>query len=114
MTLNTTVPTTTTTVQVAKIPWWKSKTLWLNLILALIAITEGALGKEWIPVEYQVVIATILNAIVRFLTTQPIQGGQDSKAPVTGITTTTVTPITPVVTVISPTEVKLGTTDTQK
>ena len=86
---------TTSTIQVAKLPWWKSKTLWLNVILIVLGIIQGAQAKEWIPAEYQILIAAILNGIVRFLTTQPIQGGQNSTAPIVGITTTTTTPVAP-------------------
>ena len=52
--------------------WWKSKTLWLNIIGAILAIVQGLSGNAWIKPEYQVLILTLGNTILRFITTQPI------------------------------------------
>jgi len=52
--------------------WWKSKTLWLNFVAMLVAIAQAMQGVAWVPVQYQVLVLAVLNAILRFLTNQPI------------------------------------------
>jgi len=52
--------------------WWKSKTLWLNFVATLIAIVQAVQGQPWVPAEYQVLVLAVLNAVLRFLTNQPI------------------------------------------
>jgi len=58
-----------------KIDWGKvltSKTLWLNLIACIIAIIQTLDGQAWFSPEAQVLILGILNAIVRFLTSDSL------------------------------------------
>lgn len=52
--------------------WWQSKTLWLNAIAMAIAITQALQGQAWVNPEYQILALAILNAILRFMTSQPI------------------------------------------
>lgn len=49
-----------------------SKTVWLNVIAAVIAIVQGFQGQPWINPEWQALILAVLNVIVRFLTSQPV------------------------------------------
>jgi len=59
-------------------PWWKSKTLWLNTILAATTIAEANLGllqSQFGLSTYLVLLsfAAALNAALRFVTSQPIK-----------------------------------------
>uniref|UniRef100_A0A6M3JJU2 Holin n=1 Tax=viral metagenome TaxID=1070528 RepID=A0A6M3JJU2_9ZZZZ len=60
--------------------WWKSKTVWLNIIGAVVAIVQAAQGQAWLNPEYQVFILAVLNALVRLLTNTAISGTPASKA----------------------------------
>lgn len=65
-------------------PLWQSKTFWVNLISATIAILEGQQITNIIPADWQAeVIALVfaLNIALRYITTQPVSltgsgGGQ--------------------------------------
>ena len=50
-----------------------SKTLWLNVIAVIILIVQSAQGQVWIPAEHQLLILSVLNMIVRFLTTDSLR-----------------------------------------
>jgi hypothetical protein len=52
--------------------WYKSKTLWLNILAILAFIVQTLEGQAWFPPLYQVLILGVLNMIVRMITTQPI------------------------------------------
>ena len=52
--------------------WWKSKTLWLNVIAVLILIVQSIQQEPWVKPEYQVLALAILNGIMRFLTKTPV------------------------------------------
>jgi len=52
--------------------WWKSKTVWFNIISTVLAVVQGIQGNAWIKPEYQVLIITIGNTFLRFLTSQPM------------------------------------------
>lgn len=52
--------------------WLKSKTVWLNVIGGAIAIVQALQGQPWIDPEIQVLILSVLNGILRFITKQPI------------------------------------------
>jgi uncharacterized membrane protein len=54
------------------IQWWKSKTLWLNIIATAITLVQALQGSAWINPEYQVFILAALNAILRLFTGMPI------------------------------------------
>ena len=60
-------------------PWYQSRTVILNCVIAIIAIIGLLLNmpefKEYTP--YMVLVTNILNVMIRvFLTSQPIEGGQ--------------------------------------
>lgn len=58
-----------------KINWGKvatSKTIWLNVVACVIAIVQALQGEAWFKPELQVLILAVLNAIVRFLTTDSL------------------------------------------
>ncbi len=59
--------------------WWKSKTIWLNIIGVTIVVVQAIQGEAWINPEYQVLILAVLNAIVRLLTNIPIAGTPSAK-----------------------------------
>ena len=60
--------------------WWQSRIFWLNVIAVLIVIVQAIQQEAWINPEYQVLILAVLNAIMRFLTSQPIAGTPSAKA----------------------------------
>ena len=56
--------------------FWKSKVFWFN-VLALIVVVASAFGfGEFSPdpktAEYALVVVTIINVILRFVTKEPI------------------------------------------
>ncbi len=53
--------------------WYKSRTLWLNILAILAFVVQTLEGQAWFPPLYQVLILGILNMIVRMITTQPIE-----------------------------------------
>ena len=56
--------------------WYKSKTLWLNIIALAISIVEITWQTYPLDPKEQVLILAVLNGILRiFFTNQPIQGG---------------------------------------
>ena len=48
--------------------WWKSKTLYINIIALLLIIVQANTGFIF-PLEYQATILAILNALNRMLLT---------------------------------------------
>lgn len=66
--------TTGAIINVSVKPWYTSKTVWLNVISAVIALggsVQGAVPPQWLPLIGLAV--GIGNVILRFLTNQPIQ-----------------------------------------
>jgi hypothetical protein len=66
-------------------PWWKSKTLWLNLIAAaLIALeAEFSLLQPLLPgnvYAYFAVVLPVANALLRVITVAPIAFGITSQS----------------------------------
>lgn len=54
-------------------PIWKSKTLGFNFAAALLLfITNFATDNALIPNEWAAIVITVVNLILRFLTTKPI------------------------------------------
>lgn len=63
-----------TTVVVAK-PWWKSKTVWVNLLAALISIAAELQHAIPLPERvstYVVAVVAVANIVLRLLTAQPV------------------------------------------
>jgi hypothetical protein len=51
--------------------WWKSKTIWVNTLifaLSVIVMLQDA-GINW---EYMAIITTVVNIVLRFVTTNPV------------------------------------------
>jgi len=62
-------------------PFWKSRTLWANAI-ALVALgLQEAFGHEVLPLEIQGTILGLLNIVLRFATTTPIEPPLPSPTP---------------------------------
>ena len=55
-------------------PWYTSKTLWANLVLQVLAVVFGELGKIPQTAEYAVVAQGVVNQILRFVTSTKITG----------------------------------------
>ena len=58
-------------------PWWHSKTLWLNAVVAALVALEAGTGvlQPVVPVNVYAVLAAglpVLNAVLRVLTTQGV------------------------------------------
>lgn len=49
-----------------------SKTIWFNVIFAVVTVLLNNLNSLPIPADYMIVIQAVLNIILRFVTTQPI------------------------------------------
>lgn len=59
-------------------PWWKSKTLWVNIVVAVLATLEAATGllQPYLPAHWYVAVAVglpVVNVILRVITTQGIK-----------------------------------------
>jgi len=57
-----------------KKPIWKSKTLWVNVAIFIIAIAPSLadMPNLQIPKEYLAVIVLVANTILRFMTDSPV------------------------------------------
>jgi hypothetical protein len=56
-------------------PWWQSKTLWVNTVVAALAALEMSTGllQPFMPANFYTLIAVglpVVNAILRVVTTQ--------------------------------------------
>ena len=59
-------------------PWWKSKTLWVNIVVAVLASLEATTGllQPYLPQHWYVVVAVglpIINVVLRIVTTQGLK-----------------------------------------
>ena len=52
--------------------WYKSKTLWVNLLMLILDVINGTFGAIDIPADVKVYIVMTVNIILRFLTTGPL------------------------------------------
>lgn len=64
-------------------PWWQSRTLWWNIV-SLTVVIGGTLADPTLVADPRVVagatiVVTVGNAILRFLTSQPIAGTDAAK-----------------------------------
>lgn len=55
-------------------PWWQSKTLWVNMIIAALAALEAGTGvlQPFLPANFYAMVAVglpVVNSILRVLTT---------------------------------------------
>lgn len=58
--------------------WWKSKTLWINIIVAVLASLEATTGllQPFLPEHWYVVVAVglpVINVVLRIVTTQGLK-----------------------------------------
>ena len=53
-------------------PWWQSKTLWFNALGLSIVTVQALAGTEVLSPGITVPVLAIGNAILRFVTTQPV------------------------------------------
>ena len=53
--------------------WWKSKTVWLNVVSLLLEFTQIFSGTQVIPAGTLTIITNVLNVGLRFLTKAPIK-----------------------------------------
>jgi len=53
--------------------WWKSRTVWVNLLAFAAFITQAITGREFLTVEAQAVVIAVLNIILRFDTSSAIR-----------------------------------------
>lgn len=58
--------------------WWKSKTLWFNMIVAVLATLEATTGllQPFLPGHWYAAVAIglpVVNVILRVITTQGIK-----------------------------------------
>ena len=58
-------------------PWYTSKTIWVNIAVAILASLEATTGllKPYLPDHWYVVLAValpVVNIFLRVITTQPI------------------------------------------
>ena len=50
--------------------WWKSKTIWANIVFGLAVIIQTVTGEAWLDAEVQAGIVAIVNLILRIVTHQ--------------------------------------------
>ena len=48
--------------------WWKSKTIWVQLLALAASIISGVTGQDWLDGEAQVIILALLGLILRWKT----------------------------------------------
>jgi hypothetical protein len=56
-------------------PWYQSKTLWVNIVVAALAALEAGTGllQPYLPANFYVLVAVglpVVNAVLRIVTTQ--------------------------------------------
>lgn len=59
-------------------PWWQSKTLWVNITVAVLASLEATTGllQPFLPEHWYVVVAVglpVINVVLRIVTTQGLK-----------------------------------------
>lgn len=52
--------------------WYESKTLWVNLLALVAIVVQGVTGKEYLSVETQGVVLTVINMLLRVITKHEI------------------------------------------
>jgi len=58
-------------------PWWQSKTLWVNAVVAALAALETGTGllQPFVPANFYVMVAVglpVVNALLRVVTNQAL------------------------------------------
>ena len=52
--------------------WWKSKTIWMNLISGLLEGTQLLTGTQIIPAGVLTIIVNVLNIVLRHISDVPL------------------------------------------
>lgn len=52
--------------------WWKSKTLWVNILSVVAIIVQDVTGNDILPPENQAAALGIINLILRSITGGPV------------------------------------------
>lgn len=52
--------------------WWKSKTVWVNALGAVIFLLQTLSGETWWNPQWTVIGLAVSNGILRFITKSPI------------------------------------------
>jgi hypothetical protein len=47
--------------------WWKSKTLWLNVVSIALEVVQMLSGVSWLPAGTFTIIVNVLNMLLRLL-----------------------------------------------
>ena len=50
--------------------FWKSKTVWVNALVAIAVLIQAITGVPWLDAEAQASIIVVANLILRFVTKQ--------------------------------------------
>lgn len=53
-------------------PWYRSKTIWVNLLMLVLSIIMAVQESSAVPIEALAAAAAIVNVILRFVTVDPI------------------------------------------
>ena len=53
-------------------PWWKSKTLWVNVVGLAVVLVETLTQQQVITVQISAAVLGALNIVLRLLTDKPI------------------------------------------
>ena len=52
--------------------WYMSRTLWVNLLMAILVVVQYAVGQQWLAVQWEGLIVILANLGMRFITEQPV------------------------------------------
>jgi len=52
--------------------WYKSKTLWLNVLAVVLFIVQYALDQQWLPIVAEGLIVGVANLILRAISGEVI------------------------------------------
>jgi uncharacterized membrane protein len=60
--------------------WWRSKTLWVNVVAGIALLVQSRQYGFVIDAEVQVAILTVINLVLRVITKEPV-GLRDEAGP---------------------------------
>lgn len=56
----------------SKKAWYRSRTVWVNVLMLILAIIATVQETNAVPIEELAVIAAVVNVVLRFVTVDPI------------------------------------------
>jgi hypothetical protein len=59
--------------------WYTSKTLWVNFISLLAMVIHGITGVEWLSIEVQATLLSVINILLRVVTKEEISWKTEQK-----------------------------------